>query len=95
MIDCLKLASGFLSIGGLCLDLIGFALVIRYGHALFIRIGPDPPGKSEAKDGDLYIGGVNDPGYSRRLGFAKVGVGLVIAGFLVQIAGAALGLWRI
>ena len=95
MVDCVTLASGLVTIGGLCLDLIGFALVIRYGHALFIRVGQDPPSRGETKDGDLYIGGVNDPGYSRRLGFAKVGVGFVIAGFLVQIAGAALGLWRI
>lgn len=91
MNDCLVLAASVTTIGGLCLDLIGFVLVIRYGHALFIRSGPDPPQKGEGKDGDLYLQ-TNDPAYGRRLCLAKTGVALVITGFLAQIAGAAIGL---
>ena len=94
MVDCVTLASGLVTMGGHCRYLIGFALVIRNGHALFIRVGPDPARRGETNDGDLYLDGVDDPGYSRRLGFAQVGVGSIIAGFLVQIAGAAHGLWR-
>jgi len=91
MNDCFVLAASFVTIAGLFLDLIGFVLVILYGHALFIRMGSDPPQRGEGRDGDLYLQ-TNAPDYGKRLSLARIGVALVITGFLAQIAGAAIGL---
>ena len=73
---------------GLVLDIIGFGLVIWYGHALFLRVGSNPPSPSEGKGGDFYIqvpGG--DEQYLRQLKRAWLGVTLVILGFGLQILG--------
>lgn len=91
MNDFIVLAARIVTIVGLFLDLTGFVLVIRYGHALFIRMGSEPPQKGEGRDGDLYLQ-TKDPDYGRRLGLARIGVALVIIGFLAQIAGAVIGL---
>ena len=76
---------------GLSLDIIGFILIIRYGHSLFIRSGSRPPDDSIGKDGDLYLQhGGPDRGQDRiRRCWARVGVATVITGFGLQIVGSA------
>ena len=86
------LASVLLPIG-LGLDIIGFSLVLRYGHALFILTGTGPPPTgSEWIDGDLYFQVAEGKEATARRRFfrpdarmwAKVGGGLVILGFMMQ-----------
>ena len=81
---------------GLLVDIGGFALVIRYGQALFIRSGTGPADDSVGKDGDLYLqhGGSSDEcGEKRRRFRAHVGVGVVFFGFGLQIVGAAAAIY--
>ena len=75
---------------GLFLDIIGVVLVIRYGHALFIRTGATPPRPDEGKDGDLYIkhSGPDEGDHARRSFWAQVGVVLLVVGFVLQIIGS-------
>ena len=40
---------------GLTLDIVGFILLVRYGHSLFMRSGADLPVDNIGKDGDLYF----------------------------------------
>ena len=40
---------------GLALDVVGFLLVVRYGHSLFLRFGTGVPDSTTGKDGDLYF----------------------------------------
>ena len=51
---------------GLTLDIVGFLLVIRFGHSLFISSGTGPPVGN--RDGDLYLQyeGANEGHESRR-----------------------------
>ena len=76
---------------GLALDILGFLIVVNYGHALFIRSGGRPD-HSKGKDGDLWFGDGSNKGESeeskRRRFWAKVGVGIVVFGFGLQIVGA-------
>ncbi len=76
---------------GLGLDIVGFLMVIRYGHALFIRSGGRPD-HSKGKDGDLWLGDGSNKGESedsqRRRFRAKAGVGIVVFGFVMQIIGS-------
>ena len=75
---------------GLILDIVGFLLVIRYGHSLFIRSGTGPPVDNIGKDGDLYLqrkGPSEGRDNGRRL-WAHVGVATVIIGFGLQIIGS-------
>ena len=91
-LDCLA----YLQPLGLLLDIIGFWLVIKYGHALFIRTGTNATPPSEMDDGALYItteGGADvDIAYYRRKRRADVGVALVIIGFTAQFIAAAASL---
>ena len=75
---------------GLLLDIVGFLLIVRYGHSLFLRSGTGPPADNMGKDGDLYFQheGPDKGDNSRRRFWAYVGVATVIIGFSLQIAGA-------
>ena len=75
---------------GLTLDIVGFLLIIRYGHSLFMRSGSGPPDDSMGKDGDLYFQheGPDEGQYRRRRVWAYVGVTTVIVGFGLQIVGS-------
>ena len=77
---------------GLILDIVGFLMVVLYGHRLFKRSG-GLPDNSKGKDGDEWI--VEDRSYkgesseSKRLRFkAYLGVGIVVFGFSLQIIGS-------
>lgn len=76
---------------GLVLDIVGFLMIIRFGHALFIRSGGRPD-HSKGKDGDLWFGDGSNKGESeeskRRRFKANVGVGIVVFGFVLQIIGS-------
>ena len=75
---------------GLTLDIVGFLLIIRYGHSLFMRSGSGPADDSMGKDGDLYFRheGPDDGQDRRRRAWAYVGVTTVIIGFGLQIVGS-------
>lgn len=78
---------------GLLIDIGGFLLVVRYGHALFIRSGPSVPSgpDTEGKEGDLFLlsrGAGVESGERHRRRWAHVGVYTVVAGFGLQIVGA-------
>lgn len=82
---------------GLMLDVVGFALVIWYGHSLFLHIGPGPPDKETGKDGDLYLGLSSASeedlaGDRRRLKLAYLGVATVLIGFVLQIIGSTVAI---
>ena len=78
---------------GLLMDILGFLLVVLYGHALFIRSGSAPPQDSVGRDGDLYIqheNGDTEAGaqqHRARYRKAWAGVWLVVVGFGLQILG--------
>ena len=79
---------------GLLLDIVGFSMVVIYGHALFMRIGVGEPDPHRAKDGHVYYGLTgSDPvevGRSdeRRRLKAHIGVVVVVVGFALQMVGA-------
>ena len=76
---------------GLMLDIAGFLLVVRYGHALFLHMGSGPADNAKGKDGDLYFEGAGadvDAADSRRKKKAWTGVWLVVGGFVLQIFGS-------
>ena len=75
---------------GLTLDIIGFLLIIRYGHSLFMKSGSGPPDDNMGKDGDLYFQHEGpDAGQDRRRrAWAYVGVTTVTVGFGLQIVGS-------
>ena len=76
---------------GLGIDIVGFILVVLYGHSLFMRSGTGPPHNEIGRDGDLYFqhsGLSDDRGERRRMFKAHLGVGLVVAGFCIQIVGS-------
>ena len=77
---------------GLLLDIVGFLMVVKYGHNLLIRVG-GLPDDSIGKDGDEWK--VIDRSYkgeseeSKRLRLkARVGVGIVVVGFGLQLIGS-------
>ena len=75
---------------GLALDVVGFILLIRFGHRLFLRSGTGPP-PDNWKDGDFYFqyAGAADDGHEKRMRFwAHLGVTMVVAGFCIQIVGS-------
>ena len=80
---------------GLGLDVVGFVLVIRNGHALFIYAGTGPPSPEMGKDGDMYLqhSGQEGEGDNRQRSWAMAGVVLVIAGFGLQMVGSMAGIW--
>ena len=90
MSNSIVLAASIATVSGLVLDVIGFVLIFRYGHAYFIWFGSQPPSNKVGRDGDLHlqIPGINDRNYERKRRFAMWGLRLVITGFLAQIAGA-------
>ena len=77
---------------GLMLDIVGFYLVVKYGHSLFMRTVVRVPKADEWNDGDFAftVDGpakeVESRGRSRRRK-AHLGVGLILTGFVLQIAG--------
>ena len=84
---------------GLMLDIVGFLLVIRYGHSLFIRTGVGPPSESDLKDWDMYLqykGPDTEHGRSqgsRHRFRAHLGVATVITGFGLQIVGSTAAIY--
>ena len=82
---------------GLLLDIVGFLVVIRYGHALFLRTGVGPP-DPKWKDGDVYWQIADDDPVkvalwdARRRLKAHIGVGLVVLGFVMQIVGSVVSM---
>lgn len=80
---------------GLTLDIIGFLLIIRHGHSLFMRSGSSPPDDSMGKDGDVYFQheGPDEGQDSRRRVLAFLGVTTVIVGFGLQIVGSMAAIW--
>ena len=74
---------------GLGLDIVGFLLVIRYGHSLFLLAGTGPPPPDMA-DGAIYMQykGTEKHRDARRRFLAKLGVIVVATGFGFQILGA-------
>ena len=84
-------ALGYLVPIGLMLDIVGFLLVVRYGHALFLHAGSGPPDNAKGKDGDWYaemLGEDIDAADTRLKRKAKAGVCLVVIGFVLQIVGS-------
>ena len=79
---------------GLGLDVVGFILIIRNGHALFIHTGTGAPSPEIGKDGDLYLQytGRGENGNDRQRFWAKAGV-VMVAGFGLQLVGAMAGIW--
>ncbi len=78
---------------GLGFDIVGFTVVVLYGHAIFMRQGSRPPTPDEGKDGDFYmhvLGGDTsvDTQYRRLLVKAWVGVVMVVFGFILQMIGS-------
>ena len=66
---------------------MGFALVIRYGHSLFIHFSSSKPTDGIGKDGDIFM--VTENGDSDKQDrnfrlFARAGVTLVVVGFMLQ-----------
>ena len=73
---------------GLMLDIVGFLLIIRYGHSLFLRVVPgDLP---DRQDHNLYLraDGIDEQIESRRRLYARIGVVAVVVGFGLQIIGS-------
>ena len=75
---------------GLTLDIVGFILLVRYGHSLFMRSGVDLPVDNIGKDGDLYLRhqGADEGHDIRRRFWAHVGVAIVLIGFTLQVVGS-------
>ena len=73
---------------GLALDIIGFCLVIKYGHSLFLWAGSNLP--SKRKDDVVYLqsDAAGKDAFGGRRFWARFGVALVIIGFGFQIVGA-------
>ena len=77
---------------GLFLDIIGFVIIIRFGHNLFIRTFRDF--NNDESNGDILAvmpENISDADLSRdkrRRMYARIGVALVIAGFASQIIGS-------
>ncbi len=83
-------ALNYATLVGLILDIVGFILIIRYGHSLFLRVGAGAPRASEGRDGDFYfdVPGANDGGDGQRRRKARAGVATVMVGFGLQIVGS-------
>ena len=77
---------------GLLVDIGGFLLVIRYGHALFFRAGADPaPERLPSGVNYAQVEGFDEDDErheSRRRLWARTGVGAVVFGFGLQIVGS-------
>ena len=77
---------------GLMLDIVGFLLIVRYGHSLFLRLvsGNLP----DRQDYNLYLqaGGVDEQIESRRRLYARIGVAAVAVGFGLQAIGSTLAI---
>lgn len=74
---------------GLFLDIIGFSLIFVFGHAVFIRLTLGEPKDNEGMDGHIAVPTDSPEAVSRNRRFrswAYLGVGLVIIGFIVQLA---------
>lgn len=80
---------------GLALDVVGFVLIIRHGHALFIHTGTASPSPEMGKDGDLYFqyAGQQREVNDRQRSWAMEGVVMVVSGFVLQLIGSMAGIW--
>ena len=80
---------------GLALDVAGFVLVIRHGHALVIHTGTGPPSPEMWKDGNVYFqyAGPEGEGNKRQRSWATAGVVMVVSGFVLQLVGATASIW--
>ena len=77
---------------GLMLDIVGFLLIIRYGHSLFLRVvSGNLPNR---RDSNLYlrVDGVDERTESRRRLYARIGVATVVVGFGLQAVGSTLAI---
>ena len=76
---------------GLLLDIAGFILILRYGHAFFLTISSRAPRPEEGSEGSIWLeyGGPPDNGHSHRLIKAKIGAGFIFTGFVLQLIGSA------
>ena len=77
---------------GLLLDIVGFLIIIRFGHSLFLRVASAAP-ESGTNENVLSLipANVSDADLSRdqrRRIYARIGVALVITGFTSQIIGS-------
>ena len=87
----------FLVPTGLGLDIVGFLLVVIYGHSLFIHMTSDAsPAADLGKAGDLVFWVKGDASVDRRDERRKLaalcGVVLVVIGFSLQIVGSIAGI---
>ena len=75
---------------GFVLDVVGFILLISYGHNLFIWFGENPPKPGEGNDTILHLEGPGlDSGQHRRLRQrALMGAWAVVIGFALQLIGS-------
>ena len=75
---------------GLLLDIAGVALLIIYGHSLFLRLVPKLP--DNPKDDTIYLIGDSDAGKvqkdKRRRFLAYFGIGTLLFGFTLQLVGS-------
>ena len=77
---------------GLMLDIVGFLLIIRYGHSFFIRVmSRDLP---DRQDSNLYLraDGADERIENRRRLYARIGVVAVAVGFGLQAIGSTLAI---
>ena len=77
---------------GLVLDIVGFILIIRYGHSLFLRVvSGDLP---DRQDNNLYLqaNGIDERIENRRRLYAYIGVAAIVLGFGLQAVGSTLAL---
>ena len=75
---------------GLMLDIVGFLLIIRYGHSLFLRGVSGTGHLPDRQDYNLYLraDGVDERIESRRRLYARIGVVTVVVGFGLQVIGS-------
>ena len=78
---------------GLMLDIVGFLLIIRYGHSLFLRVvsGNLP----DRQDSNLYlrVDGIDERIESRRRLYSRIGVVAVAVGFGLQVIGSTAAIY--
>ena len=81
---------------GLALDIVGFVLVVAYGHNLFMRVVAKPPRQDDKgfSRRRIYLESAgSDLADARRpVQKAYCGVAIVVLGFVLQIAGATVGI---
>ena len=79
----------FITPVGLLLDLIGFVLIIRHGHAFFIKLGTGEA-PARGRPGNIYLQyeGTETGSKDRQFFWAMTGAVMVVVGFAFQIVGS-------